>query len=149
MGQHHHHSDDQRLSQGSVSYHLLQSHLGHQLHRGLLLSHLVHLIVNLNGSSQPAQRYQEDQTLQHFPVTSKPTSLGSHLVLLVEQKILGRLGTEGQGGELQDGGDGGDGEQPGPALLRAQHVVHPQDLRDEDRQGDDQLVDGSQLETQN
>ena len=37
-------------------------------------------------------------------------------------------------------------EEPGPAVLRPEDVVHAEDLGDEDRQGDDQLVDSSQLE---
>ena len=73
------------------------------------------------------------------------TGFSCHLIIFIQQEVLGRLGAEGEGGQLEDGGDSGDGQQPGPAILSAKHIVHAQDLGQEDGEGDDQLVDGPQL----
>jgi hypothetical protein len=55
LGQHHHDGDEEGLPQRAVGQHLLQRHLGHELHRLLLLLHLVHLVVDLDRAAQPGQ----------------------------------------------------------------------------------------------
>ena len=77
------------------------------------------------------------------------TRVGGHLVILVQEEILGRLWAEGEAGHLQEGGDRGEGQQPGPALLSAEDIVHAEQLGDEDAQGDDQLVHGAELDKVN
>lgn len=73
------------------------------------------------------------------------TRVGGHLVVLVKEEILGRLRAEGEGGDLQDGGDRGERQEPGPAALGAEDIVHAEHLGDEDTEGDDQLVHGAEL----
>ena len=55
LGQHHHDGDDERLAEGRVEEHLLEGDLRDQLHGLLLLLHLVHLVVNLDGGPKPGQ----------------------------------------------------------------------------------------------
>ena len=75
------------------------------------------------------------------------TCFSCHLIIFIQQEVLGRLGAEGEGGQLEDGGDSGDGQQPWPAIISAKYVVHAQHLGQKDGEGDDQLVDGTKLKT--
>ena len=73
------------------------------------------------------------------------TVVGLDLVVLVQQKVLGRLWAEGKGDQLYDGRDSGEDEQPRPAGLVAEDVGHAEHLGQEDGDGDDELVDGADL----
>ena len=97
LSQHHHHGNDQRSPQRSIGQHLLQSHLGHQLHALLLLLHHVHLLVNLNSATQPAQSCTIVRNISHSYV-----SIYSPLFAFISSSLSRSryLGDSGQNGRV-------------------------------------------------
>lgn len=73
------------------------------------------------------------------------TSLGFDVFLLVDQRVLGRFRAEGQRDEHEYARHDNDGQQYGPPFSRTQNVVQTQYLGNQYGNGDDQLVNGSDL----
>lgn len=58
----------------------------------------------------------------------KLTTLGGNGLVLVNQKVFGRFGADGQSDQLEDGRQGGQGEEDWPQIYRAEDRLQTQDL---------------------
>ena len=61
-----------------------------------------------------------------------------------DEKISGRLRADGEEHQLEDGGEDSDAEEVGPALVRAEQVVHAEHLARQQPHRHGQLVDGAE-----
>lgn len=73
------------------------------------------------------------------------TFFGFDVLLFVDQRVLRRFRAERQRDEHEYARHENDGQQYGPVLFRAQNVVQSQNLRNQNRDRDHQLINGSNL----